>query len=212
MDQSSDPATRVADVISFLSLLLTGGLFITALAALSAWRAQLLGGRKIRLAEECLHVAHKFAAQIKLLRWAADSDKEEKINALRKTLWRFQRLFLRLNNYMNSPIQDAIPEAFVKCFSDLDTSFRILRRYNYTPPPSAPAGAAQMAAAGAATQREEYEGAYVRFYGDSGDDKTTAGFNQAIGELQQVLRPILRPGRGWLGRMIDFFSSAVEKS
>lgn len=214
MSDTSDSVALIANWISFGSFLLTAGILIAAWAALGTWRAQVLGGRKIQLAEECLYSAHDFAVQVKLLRLVSPNnlDTEKKIEELRKTLWQFQRSFLIINYYFKSPIPEEIPKAFINFFASLDTNFRILKQSDFQQPPLVVQGASLLAAAAASSSRQHYDNALDIFYGNRQNDPIEATYGERVNELHGILQPILTPDRGCLGSLIDKAAAAVQKS
>lgn len=199
-----DGARWAGDVILLINVVLTAGILVTARAALGTWRAQLIGGKQTSLAEQCLDAAHDFSVRIKLLRME-ESRRDAQIEELRQSLLDFQKILLRLNYYLTSPIGDDVPKAFVGCYALLDKNFRVLKEYGFKPPESG-------AVFGARGAMQNYQNAHNIFYGDCGTDQVVVKLDDASAQLGNVLRPLLtlKPAKGWLGRMIDRTTAAIR--
>ena len=189
-----DAATWVGDIISLLNLVLTAGLVAAAFCALVTWRAQVLGGRTVQLAEQCLDAARDFGVRIKIVRME-ESKRDGQIAEIRDTLLEFQRIFLRLNYYISPPIGNDVPDTLIKCFAILDTNFRILRGFE--------GGNTIEATRATAQEKQQYKHAHDIFYGLSDDDQIASGFTEAQTKLGNALHPILHQDSGWLGKIID---------
>jgi hypothetical protein len=174
---------------------------MAALGALGAWRAQVLGGRKVQLAERCLYAVRDFSVRIKVVRME-QTNIDQQMDEIRKSWRDFQGIYLRLNYYASPPISKCIPETLGKCFVTLDTKFRELKGFDFQAPK--PVGGTSLEGAGVNAQEKlRYQNANNTFYGLSDADQIGTGLIEAERQLAAALYPILNPRIGCLGQVID---------
>jgi hypothetical protein len=204
---SADATAKIGNLIALLNAAFTFGILVAAVAALGTWRAQLVGGKRVELAEQCLDAMNDFRFRINVLRME-QTNRKKQIAELREVLLEFQRIFRRLNYYMPVPVGNSIPEALLEGFAILDTNFRTLERYEFKEPQ--PQGGDSVYAASAnAQERQSYQHANNVFYGlCPHNDQVALKLDAATAQLSDILRPILKPEKGWLRKVIGRLVSA----
>lgn len=197
MDIYSDILMSMGDAATWVGDLISVGLLVAAWAALGTWYVQVLGGRQVQLAEQCLDAAVDFAVRIKIARME-QTNFDGQVEEIRISLREFQRVFLRFNYYASPHISEEIPQTLIRCFEMLDTNFRVLKGFGFQEP--RPLGDASLEAVGASAQELlRYQSANSIFYGLSREnDPIGVGLAEAERLLKGALRPILNPHVGCL--------------
>lgn len=190
----------MGDVATWMGDLIAAGLLVAALGALGTWRAQALGGRQVQLAEQCLDAVRDFAVRIKIVRME-QTNVDQQIGEIRRSLLDFQRVFMRINYYLSPPISKEVPDILIQCFATLDTSFRELKGFGFQEPEPLSGMSVELTAA-SAQEKLRYHHANNAFYGLSDEDPIAIGLVEAERRLTEALSPILNPRVGCLGRVI----------